>query len=99
MLKTISHKAVITCADVWGDDVAIGDEKGRIYIHSEGVLEKTQQVRERHWHTGKVNSLILRDGNMMSAGEEGVIVFWHLTTEKKDFLPRFGSEILKIRIS
>ena len=36
---------------------------------------------------------------LISVGEEGVVVFWHLNTDKKDFLPRFGSEILGVMLS
>lgn len=78
---------------MFGKDVVLGDEKGKIYHHVNGINEEESQTTEKHWHTGRVNAVLLREGNLISAGEEGVVVFWHLVTEKKDFLPRFGSEI------
>jgi hypothetical protein len=36
---------------------------------------------------------------LFSAGKEGVIVFWNLKTETKNFIPRVSSEILSLTIS
>lgn len=90
LVKVIHNIGLVTCADVYGNDVVVGDEKGRIFYHVNG-LEEEGLVTQKHWHTGRVNAVLLREGNLISAGEEGVVVFWHLATEKKDFLPRFGS--------
>ena len=92
-IKVIHHTNLVTCADVNGKDVVVGDDKGKIYCHIGGIEEEEIQSIEKRWHTGRVNAVVLREGNLISAGEEGVVVFWHLSTEKKDFLPRFGSDI------
>jgi hypothetical protein len=46
----------------------------------------------------QVSTLKLNGSYLYSAGEEGVIVLWHLRENKRDFLPRFGSKIVNIQI-
>ncbi|PIA13730.1 hypothetical protein COEREDRAFT_48418, partial [Coemansia reversa NRRL 1564] len=36
---------------------------------------------------------------MLSGGEEGVLVFWQLLTDSRDYLPRLGSDIVGISVS
>lgn len=50
------------------------------------------------WHTHGVSTLKINGNYLYSAGEEGVVVLWHLRENKKDFLPRIGSKIMNIFI-
>ncbi|XP_031500790.1 uncharacterized protein LOC116264611 [Nymphaea colorata] len=49
-----------------------------------------------HWHPTEVKILSFSsDGAyLFSGGKEGVLVCWQLDTEKKNFLPRIGSQLL-----
>ncbi|CAN6454456.1 unnamed protein product [Victoria cruziana] len=49
-----------------------------------------------HWHSTEVKLLSFSsDGAyLFSGGKEGVFVCWQLDTEKKNFLPRIGSQLL-----
>lgn len=49
-----------------------------------------------HWHVHEVKALYGTPFSLVSGGEEGVAVMWHRNVSKKDFLPRFGAEILAI---
>ena len=48
------------------------------------------------WHVHEVTALKVEGAYLYSAGEEGVVVMWHLRENKKDFLPRIGSKILNV---
>lgn len=45
------------------------------------------------WHVHEVRALKTNGAYLYSAGEEGVVVMWHLRENVKDFLPRIGSKI------
>lgn len=45
------------------------------------------------WHVHEITSLKVEDAYLYTAGEEGVIVMWHLRENKRDFLPRIGAKI------
>jgi len=53
-----------------------------------------------HWHSHSVKALCISyDGTqLLSGGEEGVVVFWHLNANKKTFCPRLGSAITSLKI-
>lgn len=46
----------------------------------------------------QVSALKIDGSYLYSAGEEGVIVLWHLRENRKDFLPRIGSGIANLQI-
>ena len=48
------------------------------------------------WHVHQVNALFLEQEYLYSCGEEGTVVMWHLRDNKRDFLPRLGTEIQNV---
>ncbi|RKO85929.1 hypothetical protein BDK51DRAFT_42094 [Blyttiomyces helicus] len=54
-----------------------------------------------HWHPSRVNDIAFSpDGNdLISGGEEAVLVIWQLATRAKSFLPRLGAEITSVTVS
>ncbi|KAI9105951.1 WD40-repeat-containing domain protein [Phlyctochytrium arcticum] len=85
-----------------GQNVAIGDAKGRITLWHQAVELESQNVSESlHWHPHAVNDLAYTsDGShLLSGGNEKVLVIWQLAAKRKQFLPRLNSEILTISIS
>lgn len=52
-----------------------------------------------HWHSQTANSITFYENYLVSAGMEGVLVFWHLETKERSFVPRLGSEIYSIGTS
>ncbi|KAJ2726404.1 NET1-associated nuclear protein 1 [Coemansia sp. Benny D115] len=87
--------------------MAVGDWRGRILFwfcldeSAPPSYKPRGMCRPMHWHAHRVNAVAFGvDGRLMlSGGEEGVFVMWHLGTEKRDFLPRLGAEIQNITIS
>ncbi|KAL7752163.1 NET1-associated nuclear protein 1 [Sorochytrium milnesiophthora] len=93
--------------------VATGDENGRIKIWhglqqffsgdnaADGAQVKDPVVTTLHWHAKRVNHITFsNDGEyLLSGGDEGVLVVWHVASGRKQFLPRLASEILSITIS
>lgn len=51
-----------------------------------------------HWHAHAVSDLCFStDGtNLLSGGEEGVLVVWTLATGSKHFRPRLGAPIVGV---
>lgn len=45
-----------------------------------------------------MSSLKVEGSYLYSAGEEGVVVVWHLRENKRDFLPRIGSAINTLQV-
>jgi WD40 repeat protein len=58
-------------------------------------------VQTLHWHSHEVHTLnfIPQTPYLLSAGEEAVIVQWHLETQAKSFISRLGSPILNLSLS
>ncbi|KAJ1796872.1 NET1-associated nuclear protein 1, partial [Coemansia sp. RSA 2399] len=88
--------------------LAVGDWRGRIvfwFCLDEDIDKDTEDraiVRQpHHWHAHRVNAVAFtEDGaTMLSGGEEGVLVFWRLENDVRDYLPRLGSDILGIAVS
>ncbi|KAJ1664476.1 NET1-associated nuclear protein 1 [Coemansia sp. RSA 1813] len=88
--------------------LAVGDWRGRIvfwFCLDDDIDKDTEDrhiVRQpHHWHAHRVNAVTFtEDGaTMLSGGEEGVLVFWRLETDLRDYLPRLGSDILGIAVS
>ncbi|GLI71536.1 hypothetical protein VaNZ11_016768 [Volvox africanus] len=54
-----------------------------------------------HWHAHPVGALVFsEDGTyLLSGGEEGVLVLWHLETNRRSYLPRLGGPILGLHLS
>jgi len=95
-IKTVSHVRKVTSAWVDNENLVIGDEKGVITNYLSEFGEKQGQTVIEHWHVHSVKALCGTPFAMISGGEEGVAVLWHRTASKKDFLPRFGAEIVGI---
>ncbi|GIL68600.1 hypothetical protein Vafri_21848 [Volvox africanus] len=68
-----------------------------------GKAHPTQEppVTTVHWHAHPVGALAFsEDGTyLLSGGEEGVLVLWHLETNGRSFLPRLGGPILGLQPS
>ncbi|KAJ2808931.1 NET1-associated nuclear protein 1 [Coemansia guatemalensis] len=87
--------------------LAVGDWRGRImfWFCVDETREQDTEDREiirrpHHWHAHRVNAIAFtEDGTMLSGGEEGVLVFWQLLTDSRDYLPRLGSDIVGISVS
>ncbi|KAJ2079957.1 NET1-associated nuclear protein 1 [Coemansia sp. RSA 988] len=87
--------------------LAVGDWRGRIMFWfcvdetSEQDTEDRDIIRRpHHWHAHRVNAIAFTEsGTMLSGGEEGVLVFWQLLTDSRDYLPRLGSDIVGISVS
>jgi NET1-associated nuclear protein 1 (U3 small nucleolar RNA-associated protein 17) len=77
----------------------LGNEQGKIIVLVGflvgGVVQLTQKLQ---WHVHAVSSLKVDGAYLYSAGEEGVVVVWHLRENKKDFLPRIGSAISNLQL-
>ncbi|XP_053992363.1 uncharacterized protein LOC128883728 isoform X2 [Hylaeus volcanicus] len=52
-------------------------------------------VSVQHWHSHAVHALTFTSNNLylVSAGEEGVLVYWHVHQSSRYFMPRFGAPI------
>ncbi|KIY51320.1 WD40 repeat-like protein [Fistulina hepatica ATCC 64428] len=94
------------------DDVfATGDVKGVVrlwYCLSNGPLpyktmgvEKRLQTSTLHWHAHAVSSLSFTPNGtqLLSGGEEAVLVVWHLVSGKREFVPRVGAPINTVSIA
>ena len=88
--------------------IATGDEEGAIvlaYLSPEFVQGKDGSgpppSAKLHWHAHEVRSLTFSaDGtNLLSGGDEAVLVTWQLGTRNRSFLPRLGGSILAVATS
>lgn len=79
--------------------IAIGFHLGAIQLLYGGLLN-SKPHRVFKWHIDQVKSLeFTPDGNyLLSGGLEKVLVFWHLETDKNQFLPRLNGIIENITI-
>lgn len=50
------------------------------------------------WHTGPVLALCSNGRYLYSAGEESVVVLWHVSDLSRDFLPRVGTTIKHLSV-
>ncbi|PVZ98134.1 hypothetical protein BB558_005266 [Smittium angustum] len=83
-------------------EISVGDENGIIHFCQRVFDPNTKPIKSSvHWHSSSVNALeYTKDGNyLLSGGIEAVLVFWQLSTLKRDFLPRLGGKIAAIRVS
>ena len=82
------------------DSVCLSDISGKIYFIT-NFTEKNYIISTKHWHSHKINDLLLDPNNeyLYSCGNEGVIVIWNINTWVKDFLPRLNDIISTIIIS
>ncbi|CAD8173357.1 unnamed protein product [Paramecium octaurelia] len=73
------------------DLLACGLSNGQLILlqFSTGII-----VQQDHWHAHQVNALLFAGASLYSAGQEGVIVQWHLRVARKAFFPRLGGEIV-----
>ncbi|KAI9029365.1 WD40-repeat-containing domain protein [Hyaloraphidium curvatum] len=103
--RTFKHDENIVAVDFHptASCVAYGDTKGRISLlyFMTGSDGKTPLVTTLHWHAHRVGALrFTTDGDqLLSGGEEAVLIVWQLQTRQKSFLPRIGGEIRSIDIS
>jgi hypothetical protein len=98
-LYEYKHTCAVTSVEQDQKNLIIGDEKGKITLLidflSNGEIKLKQKLQ---WHVNQVSALKVAGSYLYSAGEEGVIVLWHLRENKKDFLPRIGSQITNLQI-
>lgn len=90
------------------DFVVTGDELGQIKLWycfvKDPSDETTKMVKSDpkavvlHWHSQYVTALSFdAEGHyLFSGGKEMVFVIWQLATQKKDFIPRIGSQLVGI---
>lgn len=52
-------------------------------------------IAMQHWHSHPVRALAFTSNGLhvISAGEEAVLVFWHISQSSRHFMPRFGAPI------
>ena len=100
-LKEYSHSHGISSAVVSGQSLIIGDRRGKILVLNGFLSKKVQPIytTKLEWHTGPVNCLKVSGQYLYSAGEESVIVLWHLRDLSRDFLPRVGTAINSLFIN
>lgn len=84
-----------------GLTVASGDEVGKIYYVSNPQGSSSLIVQTFHWHASQVRWLVfMRNAPvLMSGGNEGVIVQWHLEKQEKTFVSQIGNAILNLSLS
>ncbi|CAD8081289.1 unnamed protein product [Paramecium sonneborni] len=75
------------------DLLACGLANGQLVLlqYSTGII-----IQQDHWHAHQINALLFQGASLYSAGQEGVIVQWHLRVARKAFFPRQGGEIVAI---
>ncbi|CAD8067388.1 unnamed protein product [Paramecium primaurelia] len=91
ILKKFGHSITIMQLDDDQDLLACGLSNGQLILlqFSTGII-----VQQDHWHAHQINTLIFAGASLYSAGQEGVIVQWHLRVARKAFFPRQGGEII-----
>jgi len=69
----------VTSAEQYQKNLIVGNEQGKIIVLVGflvgGVVQLTQKLQ---WHVHAVSSLKVDGAYLYSAGEEGVVVVWHL---------------------
>jgi len=106
IVHKIKHNFPITCLTAQNNNefIVVGDMTGKItYYYTKLDSKKQGKVvsSTAHWHAHSVTSLSLFENNtqLISGGEEGVLVFWHLITQNKTFCPRLGATISKVLLT
>lgn len=81
-----------------GDMIALGTSTGIIQLIYSNDTEKPQRLLK--WHIDQVKSIEFNqdDTYLLSGGDEKVLVFWQLNTDKQQFLPRLNGPISNIEI-
>ncbi|KAJ7375351.1 WD repeat-containing protein 75 [Desmophyllum pertusum] len=81
--------------------VAAGEGLGRIVLWRGLDQLEDPITMVLHWHPHPVSDVVFsHDGsNILSGGEEGVLVMWQYSTHHKEFLPRLGAPINHLAIS
>jgi WD40 repeat protein len=103
--RTFTHDLDITTIDFHptASYLAYGDTNGRISLlyFMTGTDGQAPLTSVMHWHAHKVATLrFTSDGEqLLSGGEESVLVVWHLQSRQKSFLPRLGSEVASLQMS
>lgn len=77
------------------DKLATRDEAARKATGA-GASSASGPAREMHWHAQALQALAFSvDGSLvLSAGREGVLVFWQTHAAERAFLPRLGAPVL-----
>jgi len=81
--------------------VAAGEGVGRIILWQGLDQLENPITMELHWHPNPVSDIVFsQDGsNMLSGGQEGVLVMWQYKTHHQEFLPRLGAPINHLAVS
>lgn len=89
-----SHNCFICAVEIYADSLIVGDTLGKILIMSGYLSDGLQSnILKYEWHPHEISCLKVVGSYLYSAGEEGVVVMWHLRENRRDFLPRIGCEI------
>ena len=106
LVRRLKHHQEITAFTLIRDSLAFGDSQGKIRtvyhlfrFDPHVSLKDNEMVPEskvNHWHSQPVRALnFSEDGNfLISGGKEGVLVLWHQSGNKHDFIPRLGATIV-----
>lgn len=97
---TFPYKSPIISLAIANDlTIALGSALGAIQVLYGGLTNSKPQ-RLLKWHVDQVKSLTFTPDStfLLSGGLEKVLVFWHLETDKTQFLPRLNGTIEKISI-
>ncbi|CAN3356412.1 NET1-associated nuclear protein 1 [Diutina catenulata] len=95
-----TYKSHITAVAVSNSKmVAMGSESGPIQVLY-GGLDEPQAPKVLKWHVDTVTALAFSPDNqyLLSGGQEKVLVFWHLDSNKNQFLPRLNGTIAHIGV-
>jgi WD40 repeat protein len=93
------HSCEVTAAETHQLSLILGDKRGKITLLSGFLQQGVAQLRQQlEWHTHQVLSLAVEGAYLYSAGEEGVVTYWHLKEHRRDFLPRLSAPVTHLRI-
>jgi len=81
------------------DKLAVGLQNGEILVFNH-FDKNLLNPSSYHWHNHAVQILhFTNDGRVISGGEEGVIVLWHLATSHRQHIARLGSHIRSFAVT
>ncbi|CAH3175366.1 unnamed protein product [Porites evermanni] len=103
-LNSFTYKfARFTCASFHPSEacVAAGEGIGKIILWQGLDQLESPATMVLHWHPHPVSDVVFtNDGsNLLSVGEEGVLVRWQWKTHEQQFLPRLGAPIHHVTVS
>eukprot|EP00741_Cyanophora_paradoxa_P011292 tig00020554_g10907.t1 len=82
--------------------LAVADKRGQITLSGVGGSEDQASVQSKfHWHANAIGALVFTpDGrDLLSGGQEGVVVVWNVESRSRHFFPRLGQIITSLSTS